>query len=273
MRKIFQKLFGRSPSLEQAAPQQKAPRFDQEADLPESFGYKVSWFAIKTSNPVSVLDAFAFGEATASNWSSGLAAAYGGERGDDRWVFVSPPVGGWVLAISRVWPYPTVQTHHDIGVRFHRVFSRLIERFDDVQFFGSYRVSDFTAWGRALDGKPSRLFAWGDGEVLMNDGNQTLEEAVLGLVDVSGLSPLDAGNEIFRLAEAQNEEEERLIAGGLSHNEAHAQIQNKARRIFPAEDDVTDLAALWSIDPSLLSEQDHPPGLGWAVRLPDDLGQ
>jgi hypothetical protein len=37
--------------------------------------------------------------------------------------------------------------------------------------------------------------------------------------------------------------------------------------------DVVNLAGLWSIDPSQLSDQDHPPGLGLAARLPDDLRQ
>jgi hypothetical protein len=36
---------------------------------------------------------------------------------------------------------------------------------------------------------------------------------------------------------------------------------------------VVELAALWSIDPSRLEEQDHPVGLGLAARLPNDLKQ
>ena len=247
------------------------PPFNQTPDQPEPFGYKVSWFALKASDPASVLDALQFGEATPANWSSGLAAAY--SHGDDGWVFVSPPLNGWVLAISSRWPYPTIETHHDIGARFDVVFSCLMKRFDDVQFFGSHRVSDFAAWARAQNGEPTRIFSWGDGQVCMNFGDQTPEEAKLGLVGLTGLSPSDATDEIFRMAEERGEEEERLVANGLSREEAQKKVLQNARRTFPEEDDVIALAALWSIDPTQLTDQGHPPGLGLAARLPNDLRQ
>jgi len=263
----LKRLFRRS------APDTKAtPSFDRTPESPEPFGYKVCWFAISTSDPASVIDALGFGKATPANWSSGLAAACGHE-GDDRWVFVSPPLGGWVLAISGAWPYPTVETHHEIGKKFDILFARLAKRFDDVQFFGSYRVSDFAAWARAINGKPVRVFAYGDGQVLMNIGDQTAEEAKLGLVNLSGLSPTDAEDEIFRIAEERNDEEERLVAGGLSHADAIVKARQGGRDAFPGEEDVVDLAGLWSIHPTTLAEQDHPPGVGLAVRLPSDLRQ
>ena len=247
------------------------PSFDQTPDQPEAFGYKISWFALKASDPASVIDALEFGEAMRTNWASGLAAVYGNSGSDDRWVFVSPPVDGWILAISRGWPHPTAETHREIGARFDVLLSRLMKRFDDVQFFGSYRVSDFAAWARALNGEPARIFAYADGQVLMNFGDQTSEEAKLRLVDLTGLSPSDAGDEIFRVAEEQNEEEERLLADGLSRTEAVARVRQNGRQVFPEEEGVADLAALWSIDPTKLEEQDHPVGLGLAARLPNDL--
>jgi len=107
----------------------------------------------------------------------------------------------------------------------------------------------------------------------MNFGDQTLEEAKLGLVNLSGLSPDDAADEIFRIAEEQGEEEKRLVASGLSAEDAYKKVLQNARRAFPEEDDVVALAALWSIDPSELPDQGHPPGVGLAARLPDDLRQ
>ena len=53
-----------------------------------------------------------------------------------------------------------------------------MQRFDDVQFFGSHRGVDFVAWARALNGKPVRIFAFAD-EVMANFGKQTPEEAKL----------------------------------------------------------------------------------------------
>lgn len=251
------------------------PKFDQTPDRPEPFGYKVSWFAVKASDPASVLDALQFREATPANWASGLEAAYGQSHKDDPWVFISPPLSGWVLVVGFSLPYPTIETHHDIGKRFDILFSRLMERFDDVQFFGSYRVVDFTAWARGLKGIPMRVFAWSgsDGTVLANIGEQTPEEAKLGFPDLSGLSPSDAGDRIFELAEQQGAEESALIASGLSGREARARLRQNGRHAFVDETDVVKLAGLWSIDPTQLSNPDHPPGVGLAARLPKDLAQ
>jgi hypothetical protein len=73
--------------------------FNQTPDEPEPFGFKVSWFAVKTSDPAAVVDALELTDATPSNWESGLAAVYSQQK-DERWAFISPPISGWVLAIS-----------------------------------------------------------------------------------------------------------------------------------------------------------------------------
>jgi hypothetical protein len=248
------------------------PSFDQTPDAPEPFGFKVSWFAVKTSDTASVLDALEFGEATPTNWASGLAAAYGDPQSSDSWVFASPPVGGWVLVVGRSLPYPTVETHHDIGGKFDVLFYRLMRRFDDVQFFGSHRVVGFVTWARALNGEPVRIFAYAD-EVMANFGEQTSEEAKLGFANLSGFSPSDALDEMFRIADEQEKEEDILVASGLSRKEARARVRQAGRDAIPDETDVVDLAALWSIDPTRLSDQDHPVGLGLAARLPGNVTQ
>jgi hypothetical protein len=185
------------------------------------------------------------------------------------------PVNGWILVVGLSLPYPTNETHHDIGKRFDELFSRLMRRFDDVQFFGSHRVSDFVAWARAVKGKPMRVFAWSgsNGEVLANVGERTPEEAKLGIINLTGLSPSDAVDRIFRIAGEQQDEADTLVASGLSRREALARVRQNGRGNFPSETDVVELAALWSIDPSRLEEQDHPVGLGLAARLPEDLMQ
>jgi hypothetical protein len=181
------------------------PSFSQTPDVPQSFGFKIMWFALKASDPAAVVDAFGLGEATPANWESGLTAVYSRDRSqdDDPWLFASPPVNGWVLVACASLPYPTVETHHDIGSKFDALFSRLMARFDDVQFFGSHRVVDFVAWARALKGKPTRIFAWSgsDGAVLANVGDQTSEEAKLGFANLNGLSPSDAVDKMFAMEE------------------------------------------------------------------------
>jgi hypothetical protein len=248
------------------------PSFDQTPDKPEPFGFKISWFAVKATDPAAVLDALEFKEAMPANWASGLAAAYWNAQSRECWAFVSPPVSGWVLVASSSLPYPTNETHHDIGRRFDVLFSRLMNRFDDVQFFGSHRGVGFVTWARALNGKPVRIFAFAD-EVMANFGEQTPEEAKLGVVNLSGLSPSNACDEIFRIAGEQEAEQDALVATGLSRREARARVLQKGRHALHDETDVVDLAALWSIDPSRLSEQDHLLGLGLAARLPENLSQ
>jgi hypothetical protein len=241
--------------------------FDETPDKPKGFGFKVLWFAVKAANPASVLE---FNETTPANWASGLATVYG-----DQWVFASPPVSGWILVVGLSLPYPTNETHHDIGKRFDVLFSRLMQRFDDVQFFGSHRVSEFVTWARAVNGEPMRIFAWSgsNGEVLANFGEQTPEEAKLGLINLTGLSPSDAVDRIFKIVGEQQDERDALVASGLSLREALAKVQQNGRGDFPSETDVVELAALWSLDPSRLEQQDHPVGLGLAARLPNDLMQ
>ena len=250
------------------------PSFDQTPDKPQSFGFKVLWFAVKATDPASVLDALEFGETTPANWESGLAAVFSGgaPRGDDRWVFVSPAVSGWVLVVGSSLPYPTIETHDDIGKRFDVLFSRLMKRFANVQFFGSHRVVDFVTWARALNGKPIRIFSCAQ-EVMVNFGEQAPEEAKLGFVNLGGLSPSEAEDEIFRICGELDAEQSKLEASGLSTREVLARIRQNGRRAFPDESAVVDLAGLWSVDPSRLSEQDHPPGLGLAARLPENLKQ
>ena len=250
------------------------PWFDQTPDKPEPFGFKVNWFAVKASDPASVLDALEFSKPTPANWASGLKAMYGDLEGDS-WVFVSPPLGGWVLVVGHSLPYPTDETHHGTGKKFDELFSRLMKRFDDVQFFGSHRVADFVTWARALSGKPMRIFAWAgsNGEVLANVGEQTPEEAMLGFINLTGLSPSDAGEKIFTIAGEQQDEADALVASGLSRREALARVRQNGRGNFPDETDVVELAALWSINPCRLDDQDHPVGLGLAARLPKDLSQ
>jgi hypothetical protein len=256
------------------------PSFDQTPDGPVPFGYKISWFALKGPDPQSVLDALEISEAAPTNWASGIKLVYSREPAEmsEPWVFVSPPIGDWIFAVSAALPYPAAvpypaaaETYREFGRKFDVLFSRLARRFDDVQFFGSDRTCDFASWARARHGKPMRLFACFDGLVSMNAGEQTPEEAKLGFANLSGLSPADADEEICRIAEEQEKERRRLMASGLSRAEAQNRVRQNSRHPAPREDDVVELAALWSIDPTGLSDQGHPLQLGLAALLPKDL--
>jgi hypothetical protein len=146
-------------------------------------------------------------------------------------------------------------------------FARLAALFSEVHFFCSYRVVGYVAWARTRQGEPPRAFAFMD-DVLVNIGDQSREEAKLGFPNLTGLSPAAATDRIFELAQARDEEEDKLVAAGLSRKDASARVRQSGRHSLPDEENVVDLAALWSIDPSRLEEKEHPPGLGIAGILP-----
>ena len=56
------------------------PSFDQTPDKPEPFGFKISWFAVKATDPATVLDALEFKEAMPANWASALQLRIGMPR-------------------------------------------------------------------------------------------------------------------------------------------------------------------------------------------------
>lgn len=102
-----------------------------------------------------------------------------------------------------------------------------------------------------------------------NFAPQTPEEKQLGLVDLTGLSPEEANEKLLAVSDRLDAEEEELVANGASPNEAHEKIYELSRHVYPNEDDVVALAGLWSIDPSLLTGDEHPPALGLLARLPE----
>jgi hypothetical protein len=66
------------------------PSFDQTPDKPAPFGFKISWFAVKATDPAAVVDALEFKEAMPANWASGLAAAYWDGESRECWAFCVP---------------------------------------------------------------------------------------------------------------------------------------------------------------------------------------
>ncbi len=140
--------------------------------------------------------------------------------------------------------------------------SKLYSHFDEVQFFGSYRVVGFESWAKASDGKMIRAFSYADGSVYANIGQQTKEEKELNFLDLSGLSTEDSTNKIFEQAEIreQSEEHDRFLKQAINH-------KNQTRDI-PTEGDATDIANLWSLDPTNLPNFYQTKGVGFIGFLP-----
>lgn len=253
------------------------PALDVAPDAPQSFGYTVNWFAVRASDPRAVLDAAGLQTAWPANWASGLGLAYqGSPGGEGAWVFASPVVDGWVLLVGRHLPYPVSAWEgsnqpRGIGLAFEQLLDKLAARFDEVQFFGSYRVVDFSAWTLTRQGRHERQFSYADGTVLAHRGPQTRAEAELGFVNLDQLTDAQATERLSEVLEENQEHQDSLVKDGMTHRDAWSQSHAEPGRRLPDEDAVMALARRWSIDPSQLEARSVAPGTGLVAPFPRSL--
>jgi len=264
------------------APGAAADRADDAggADPPLAFGHGTSWFAVRSGEPAAVARALGLADTAPAGWAAGLAVATPrpGTGGAEAWVYLSPPVDGWVFVVGSSLPYPDHRplrsgAEAQTDMRFDHLFTALAVKFADVQFFGSYRAVGFGAWARARGMRIERIFSYAEGEVLANVGAQSAEERALKFPDLGGL-PVDAANEtLLAYATQRANREEQLLADGLDRRTAELALRDGGRAAAPDEADVLDLASAWSVDPASLEGRAPVPGTGLIARLPPDLRQ
>lgn len=229
-------------------------------DRPRSFSYKTSWFAIRSDRAVAVADALGLVDPRPANWETGVEAAYL-QRASTRQIFVTPPVKDWILAVGNDLPDPGMPL-------FVRLFLELARRFNDVQFFGNHRIVDYYAWARAIDGKMRRLLFIANGEVVRNVGAQSPEEAGLGLADLSGLQPVAANSRIIELEMRIDEQEKALVVQGMERREVIRALGRLFPKPVPDEQDVLELAGMWSTNPREFDQLEGPLDVGLLGQLP-----
>ncbi len=159
-------------------------------DLPVPFGYKTSWFCIRSDSPDEVITALGLKDPVPSDWKSGIASG----------IFVSPVLDGYVLAVNYGDDIITenIEGLNDIG-----------RRFAEVQYFSSHRVVEYAAWVKYVNGMMVRGYCWCgcEGEIYLNEGELTAEEKSLGL---HGL--LQSTDDDWETAEFADEEHVLQIA-------------------------------------------------------------
>lgn len=170
---------------------QLAPKVKPDSPIP--FGYKSSWLAIRTDSPDGVTTAMQLRGVLESNWRLGLEDAYGGG------VFVTPNCKGWVLVVSSNLPELSPTKRDD---RLTPLIKRLCKKFDDVQYFGTHRVVQYSGWLRAKDGKIVRRYGYvGDkGFTICDEGSPTVEEKKLRLAFDETTHPTE--DDVMKLAGA-----------------------------------------------------------------------
>lgn len=209
--------------------------FENDPDAPKPFGYKMAWLAIHSTDRDSVANVLGFTEGEKANWNAGIGTVYDDRLGATH-LFLSPPVEGWTFVIGLSLPHPVGPAFVD---KLTPLLLRLGQSFDDVQYFFTYPLLDFFAWGRVRQGKLVRGFAVSDEGVVWNKGRVSPEERSLGL----------------RLFELRGVRERSGDAGG-------------EMVLYPTEDHVLQIAGGWSFDPMQLEHMHSAPGHGYVVRVP-----
>jgi hypothetical protein len=255
-------------------------------DCPVNFGYKQIWLAIWDAAPRVVADAIGIMDTRTSTWEVGIDRSY--EQGYDRErrqfretqeIFVSPPVLGWTLAVGGIGTLPNPCLPEWLPWLRH-----LSTVLGQVQSFGTHRVSNTVAWGKAEHGRIVRAYCYADGETRMNDGDPTPEEVALGFdfLDETRATPAEVAAhqakveaEIARWEELRNQVEalrSEAAARGEEFDEGILEGERFISRydlLVPGEDSAMMLAGRWSLDPMRLEEYGIGPGLGligWLLR-------
>ncbi len=210
-----------------------------EPDAPVGFGYKMAWYAARTDDPAAVAEVLGLSRLRPCNWRAGVARIYDYDTRST--VFVTPPVGGWVLAAG--WPLAPKGSWLDCP-RVAGPLEALSARFGDAQYFFTYRVIDMHVWARAEVGRLTRAFGyWGDhGDMRWEVGWPTPEEEALGL----DFPPAES-----RLEAHRRDEADPGADGPLTPDEEH----------------VIQIAGAWSLDPTRLDERFKEPGTGLLGEL------
>lgn len=213
------------------------PQLSSIPDVPQPFGFKSTWLAVRTENTKAVFDAMGLSRETISNWDTGIKFSYNRDIPKTLIpVFVTPSVNGWVFVLTGLG---IGSDSAENTAKLEALLSQLSQQFGEAQYFGSYRVVGYVAWYRAIDGEITRGFSFADGTLFANVG-QTLQ------------SEIDAG--LFDMTEMN---EEALW-------EAMLKAEEESQIYYFNEEQPMKIAERWSVNPLYLKDID---GLGSATGL------
>ncbi|MEO6035808.1 MAG: hypothetical protein ABIQ35_11180 [Verrucomicrobiota bacterium] len=195
------------------------PGFFVRANFRESlFDQSCRWLAIKGNDPASVQNVLHLNAPMPCSWEEGLIEAR------ERKLFISPPVGGWILVVGSSLPDPA----EDVD-QCYRFLTGLSRKLGHVQFFSTNRFAHHHAWALIDKGRVFRAYAWA-GETLWNQGPMTAAEKDLKL------SCFD------------------YATGRGNFDQKDSLMMNTER--------VPQLASRWSVDPSSIDERQFKTGYG-----------
>jgi hypothetical protein len=145
-------------------------------DIPQGFGYKLSWFAVKSKDKSEIAKQFKLKNINQANWESGIELSYNG------FVFVSPSIGDWTFVVGESLPNGSEQGSMK---KLKSLLKQLSLEFGEVQFFCTHRVVDYHFWAKANYGKIVRIYGYlgESGEIIEDYGDLTEIEKSLDLLN------------------------------------------------------------------------------------------
>jgi|GEM_PF-1231365 len=213
-----------------------------EPDPPIPFGSKTTWIAIRTEKTQEVSAALGLEETTPANWKNGLRDAYGTPLHGT--VFVSPPVVGWTFIIGGALP----QVSNGIALEdFEKLVGALCGHFPAFSYYATHSTTDVHAWVLVEQSQIKRGYAY----IGPQDG---------AAYDVGTPTPEEVG---FRFRFDDVDTVSKLPASEPPSAELWR----------PVETDVFKIAEKWSLNPTLLGQENALSGLGLTGRLPPGVGE
>ena len=206
----------------------KAPATSDVLDTPLSFGYKSSWFAVKSDSSEKVAKAFRLEDTKPCNWYFGTtwAEEYNEELAQRKKIraFVTPPIDGWVLVTGIM--LPTITPPEEWNRVTRKLLERLGKEFGQAQHFATYHVSEYHCWVLTKGGKIERAYGY------IGEKGETIEEIGKPTSAEAGL---------------------RLPAKGDT---------DWSKFDIPDEETVMNIAGAWSVNPTELEGRTDLPGMG-----------
>jgi hypothetical protein len=133
------------------------------------FSLPSRWLAIKSGNPYVIQAALGLHRPTPCSWEEGLSVT------NEKKLFISPPIDGWVLVMGSHLPDPA----EDVDQCFQFLIE-LSRKLGHVQYFSTNRVVNHHAWVQVHQGIVHRAYAW-IGRTVWNQGRKTAAESALAL--------------------------------------------------------------------------------------------
>ena len=216
-----------------ANPASRALPVEDAPDAPRPFGYKMSWFAIPTTDSAKVMSALGLKDAIRANWASGVGAVYS----DISQVFVTAPVEGWTFVLGL--GLPSFDTPERTRA-FLAYLDKIAASFPAFYYFGTHRVVEFNGWVKVAGGKIERAYAYlGErGETLYESGQKTPDEIAFGFAFFDERSPEAASKGYYERKDLR----------------------------FPNEEDVMKISSAWTINTQTLDKRTEK-GTGYLAKV------